>query len=255
MAFSVPVSIQACKPGLIQACLYRVEGWLCTREHIGGSPNYWWGITPPGNRTSRLQWWSGGKAVSWGQRPLTVLLCRPSCPAPSPLPIPPSPPLFFAEPLSVEGWRNHASQVLTFWMQGPPSLPSSPLSVYPGPSLPLQKFSVIDVFITCSWFCIMGKLSSSIFFFFSLCEWHQVTVCCGGLVTWSCPTVCNPWTSPPGSSVHGISQARILEWVAISFSRISSQLRDQTGVSCVAGGLFTNWATREAQVGGGGFYL
>lgn len=166
MAFSVPVSIQACKPGLIQACLYRVEGWLCTREHIGGSPNYWRAITPPGNRTSRLQWWSGGKAVSWGQRPLTVLLCRPSCPAPSPLPIPPSPPLFFAEPLSVEGWRNHASQVLTFWMQGPPSLPSSPLSVYPGPSLPLQKFSVIDVFITCSWFCIMGKLSSSIFFFF-----------------------------------------------------------------------------------------
>ena len=60
---------------------------------------------------------------------------------------------------------------------------------------------------------------------------------------------------PPGSSVHGISQARILEWVAISFSRVSSQLKDQTWVSCIAGRLFTNWATREAQVGGGGFYL
>ena len=43
-------------------------------------------------------------------------------------------------------------------------------------------------------------------------------------------TVC----SPPGSSVHGIFQARILEWVAISFSRGSSWLRDQTGVSCVS---------------------
>ena len=53
--------------------------------------------------------------------------------------------------------------------------------------------------------------------------------------------------SPSGSSVHGISQARILEWVAISFSRGSSQPRDRTQVSCTAGGFFTVWATREAQ--------
>ena len=52
--------------------------------------------------------------------------------------------------------------------------------------------------------------------------------------------------SPPGSSVHGIIQARILEWVAISFSRGSSPLRDQTQVSCTAGRFFTVWATREA---------
>ena len=45
--------------------------------------------------------------------------------------------------------------------------------------------------------------------------------------------------SPPGSSVHGISQARILEWVAISSSRGSSQDKDQTCVSCTAGGFFT----------------
>ena len=45
--------------------------------------------------------------------------------------------------------------------------------------------------------------------------------------------------SPPGSSVHGISQARILEWVAISFSRGFSQRRDWTQVSCIAGGFFT----------------
>ena len=45
--------------------------------------------------------------------------------------------------------------------------------------------------------------------------------------------------SPPGSSVPGISQARILEWGAISFSRGSSPPRDQTHVSCLAGGVFT----------------
>ena len=52
--------------------------------------------------------------------------------------------------------------------------------------------------------------------------------------------------SLPGSSVHGILQARILEWVVILFSRGSSQPRDQTQVSCIAGGFFTNWATRKA---------
>ena len=52
--------------------------------------------------------------------------------------------------------------------------------------------------------------------------------------------------SPPGSSVHGILQARILEWIAICFSRGSYWLRDWTQVSCIAGKLFTVWATREA---------
>ena len=52
--------------------------------------------------------------------------------------------------------------------------------------------------------------------------------------------------SLPGSSVHGIFQARILEWVAISFSRGSSQPRDQSRVSCIADRRFTIWATREA---------
>ena len=57
-----------------------------------------------------------------------------------------------------------------------------------------------------------------------------------------------PWTvcSPPGSSVHGILQARILEWVARSSFRVSSQPRDQTQVSHIAGRFFTIWATREA---------
>ena len=45
--------------------------------------------------------------------------------------------------------------------------------------------------------------------------------------------------SPPGSPVHGISQARILKWVASSFSRGSSRFRDRTRVSCITGGFFT----------------
>ena len=52
--------------------------------------------------------------------------------------------------------------------------------------------------------------------------------------------------SPPGSSVHGILQAGIMEWVAISFSRGPSQPKDQIQVSCLAGGFFIVWATREA---------
>ena len=52
-------------------------------------------------------------------------------------------------------------------------------------------------------------------------------------------TLCNPnHCSSLGSSAHGIFQARILEWVDIPFSRGSSQQRDQTQVSCIAGGFF-----------------
>ena len=67
-------------------------------------------------------------------------------------------------------------------------------------------------------------------------------------VVQSCPTLWDPIDcNLPGSSVHGIFQARILEWVAISFSKGSSPPRDQTQVSCTAGRLFTVWATRESQ--------
>ena len=61
----------------------------------------------------------------------------------------------------------------------------------------------------------------------------------GSEVIQSCSTLCDPMDcSLPGSSIHGIFQARILEWVAISFSR-SSQSRDQTQVSHIAGRRFT----------------
>ena len=67
-------------------------------------------------------------------------------------------------------------------------------------------------------------------------------------VAQSCPTLCDPMDcSLPHSSVHGIFQAIVLEWVASSFSRGSSQPRDQSQVSHVAGRFFTTWATREAR--------
>ena len=63
------------------------------------------------------------------------------------------------------------------------------------------------------------------------------------LAAQSCPTLCDPMDcSLPGSSVQGILQARILWWVAMFFSRGSSQPRDWTQVSCIPGRFFTNWA-------------
>ena len=61
-------------------------------------------------------------------------------------------------------------------------------------------------------------------------------------VAQSCPTLCNP----TNYTIHGILQARKLEWVAFPFSRGSSQTRSRTQVSLIAGGFFTSWATREA---------
>ena len=64
--------------------------------------------------------------------------------------------------------------------------------------------------------------------------------CCCCLVAKLCWTLCDPMDcSPPGSSVHGILQAKILEWVAMSLSRGSSWPKDQTCISCIVGGFFT----------------
>ena len=88
----------------------------------------------------------------------------------------------------------------------------------------------------------LGHMHSfSLFFFFT-------AVCVS--VAQSCLTLCDPVDcSPPGFSVHRILQARMLEWVAISFSRGSSQPRDKTRVFLIAGRLFSIWATREAFYG------
>ena len=86
------------------------------------------------------------------------------------------------------------------------------------------------------WICRVGNRTDG--------EW----ICC--LVIQSYLTLHNPMDySLPGSSVHGIFQARILEWVAVSYSRGSPQPRDQTCISCVGRQIPYNWATREAQSG------
>ena len=74
---------------------------------------------------------------------------------------------------------------------------------------------------------------------------HIICVCV--LVAQSCPTLCDPMDcSPPGSSVHRIFQTRILEWVAISSSRGSSQSRDQTRISCIGRSVLYPSTTWEA---------
>ena len=74
--------------------------------------------------------------------------------------------------------------------------------------------------------------------------WHSVNKCV--LVAQLCLTLCNPMDySQPGLYVHGTLEARILDWVAIPFSRGSSWPRDLTWVSCIAGRFFAIWATRQ----------
>ena len=84
---------------------------------------------------------------------------------------------------------------------------------------------------------------------------HQECICTCS-VAQSCPTLCNPMDcSPPASSVHGIFQARILEWAAISSARGSSHPRDWTYVSCIScfasRQILYHWAIREAPL----FYI
>ena len=83
------------------------------------------------------------------------------------------------------------------------------------------------------WWCVNGPSQNNL-------------VCC--LVTDLCPTLCDPMDcSPPGFSVHGILvHSRILKWVAISFSKGSSWLRDWTCISCISRQILYPWATWEA---------
>ena len=72
------------------------------------------------------------------------------------------------------------------------------------------------------------------------CEWIVKVKSLSRVPTLRDPMDC----SLPGSSVHGIFQARVLEWVTVSFSRRSSRPRDWTRVSHIVGRCFTTWATR-----------
>jgi len=100
------------------------------------------------------------------------------------------------------------------------------------------------------WFSVDGKAvfpSRFLIWEQTMVEVMKIMEVKWGEVTQSCPTLCDPMDcSPPGSLVHGIFQAWILEWVAIPFSRGSSQPRDRTQVSHIVSRCFTIWATREA---------
>ena len=77
---------------------------------------------------------------------------------------------------------------------------------------------------------------------------RQLLVCVRSQSLQSWPTLSDPRDcSPPGSFVHGILQARILEWISYPFSKGTSWPRNWARVSCIAGGFFTSWATQEAR--------
>ena len=95
---------------------------------------------------------------------------------------------------------------------------------------------VLPTIFTWKWYSIISprKTSCICVTFLGPCGVLSVDVC-AHTVAQSCPTPCNPMNcSPLGSSVHGIFQARILKWVAISFSRGPSWPRDWTQVSCIS---------------------
>ena len=121
---------------------------------------------------------------------------------------------------------------------------------------PIFELSIKKITLCCFSFLAFSALSSvkliyvvmwnSCAFIFLLFYFMNM---CQVFVTQSCWTLCNPMNcSLPGFSVHGILQARILQWVAISSSRGSSQSRDWTWLSCISGGFFTIWAPREVWI-------
>ena len=131
----------------------------------------------------------------------------------------------------------------------PPALCRTPWLLCTEPFLQFQPLHCVLVWLPtapsfgCLRLCLWASAA------LSTCSWK-----CQGIsllsslkvkVTQSCLTLCNPMDcSPPGSSVHGILQAKVLEWVAILFSRGSSQPGDWTQVSCTVGRFFTIWATK-----------
>ena len=98
---------------------------------------------------------------------------------------------------------------------------------------------------------IFQRFFANILYFFSLCWTFTVLTSLWkkeseSEVSQSCPTLCDPMDcSLSGSSIHGIFQARVLEWIAISFSRGPSRPRNRTWVSRIAGRCFTIWATLD----------
>ena len=109
--------------------------------------------------------------------------------------------------------------------------------------LKLHVFSILSLEVDFS-----GNSFCFCFLFFCCCcfVYHFLMTCLVSEVTQSCPTLCDHIDcSLSGSSVHGIFQAIVLEWIAISFSRGSSQPRALTWVSRIVDRHFTIWAMRE----------
>ena len=101
----------------------------------------------------------------------------------------------------------------------------------------------VQTFVQVSTFSSFGYISRS-----EIAGWWCV-YSANSLQPKSCPTLCSPMDSSlPGSSVHGVFQLRVLEQVAISYSRGSSQTRNWTHISCVGRWICYPWATREAHV-------
>ena len=98
--------------------------------------------------------------------------------------------------------------------------------------------------------CISFKYKAKWFSYTHICIYTYIYIeVKRSEVAQSCLTLCDPMDyNLPGSSVYGIFQGRVLEWVAISFYRGYSWPRDQTRVSHIVGRRFTVWATREAYI-------
>ena len=128
------------------------------------------------------------------------------------------------------------------WHESTTGVHEFPILNPPPTTLPISSLWVIPVHQPQA-SCIKPRLAIHflvgrvIFYLKCKCWWSEVKV------TPSCLTLCDPMVY----TVRGILQARILEWVAFSFSRESFQPRNQTEVSCIAGRFFTSWATKKAQ--------
>ena len=110
-----------------------------------------------------------------------------------------------------------------------------------------RKNKKVMLFFFCLHFFLIGFILLEQFRFTAKCFFVYKLVL--SEVAQSCLTLCDPMDcSLPGSSVHGIFQAIVLEWTAISFSRGSSQPRDWTRVSHIVDRRFTVWATREVHL-------
>ena len=140
-------------------------------------------------------------------------------------------------------WVNVSEEIFHLVLASPWSFTFTLLPGWFSSSLVHFLYSAACLFLYCTHKCQNTKAKDSVIQTPYNSETHLIWLFFGGggLVTRSCPTLAIPMNcSPPGSSVHGISQARILEWVAFSSSRGSSWPRDGACFSFSADRVFTD---------------